>query len=94
MATKLEQVYQIMDKGGGFPPLLTRLLLVTSFMTFGNLNCLFHNDIILVSTSEKGFEGRKRQYDVIITSNCNLMLLFELSASKLVFIPNLSSVSL
>ena len=32
----------------------------------------------------KGLKGRKRHYEVIITSNCNLMLLSELTDTKLV----------
>ena len=42
----------------------------------------------------KGLKGRKRHYDVIMTSNSNLVLLFEFSGSKLVSAQHFSSISL
>ena len=43
---------------------------------------------------QKGLKGRKRHYDGIMTSNSDLVLLFEFSGPKLVFITNFSSISL
>ena len=42
----------------------------------------------------KGLKGRKRHYEVTMTLNSNLMLLFEFSGPKLVTMSNPSSISL
>ena len=45
-------------------------------------------------SSAKGPECEKRHNDVLMTSNCKFMLLFELCGPNLVSIPNFSSISL
>ena len=47
-----------------------------------------------VFSSAKGPKGWKRHNDVLMTSNCKFMLLFELSDPNLFSIPNFSSISL
>ena len=48
----------------------------------------------LVFSTGKRLKDRKRYYHVIMTSNSNLLLLYEFSGPKLVSIPNFSSISL
>ena len=80
------------------PPPLTRLFLILEVLNLVSVEsswCYPLTSIIEYQSfhQQRNIKGRKGHCDVIMKSNCNLMLLFEGSGSKLVCIPNFNSIS-